>query len=313
MNLDPPTGSKVTFTAWGAVNVNLDPPTGAKVTFTAWGAVNVNLDPPAGAKVTFTAWGAVNVNLASRGSSKVTLTGARWLPRAPPPTLDGQPPPFHLRNHDLHAILACVQVSDQTTATPAVTRDKTTPTPAVTRDQTAPTAAATPDQTPPGATPAALTTDPAQIALAGDLYALVVHLHKNCNSDLFEAVGALELSLTQIKLLHQLEDASRELTLKEGAELVHVSFPAASRMVDDLVRRGFVDRHEDVADRRMKRIHLTEAGRSVIRRLNAARLIGLEGFVGGLSEPERAALAEALSRMLEREEVAACRPEGLER
>ncbi len=32
--------------------------------------------------------------------------------------------------------------------------------------------------------------------LAADLYALVVYLHKNCNADLFEAVGALELSLT---------------------------------------------------------------------------------------------------------------------
>ena len=39
--------------------------------------------------------------------------------------------------------------------------------------------------------------------------------------------------------------AGRELTLKEAAEVVHVSLPAASRMVDDLVRRGFVLRHED--------------------------------------------------------------------
>ena len=44
---------------------------------------------------------------------------------------------------------------------------------------------------------------------AGDLYALVVFLHKNCNSDLFEAMGVLELTMTQIKLLHQLEDATR--------------------------------------------------------------------------------------------------------
>ena len=65
--------------------------------------------------------------------------------------------------------------------------------------------------------------------------------------------GALELSLTQIKLLHHLEEATHELTLKQGAELVHVSLPAASRMVDDLVRRGFVGRHEDLEDRRMKR------------------------------------------------------------
>lgn len=146
--------------------------------------------------------------------------------------------------------------------------------------------------------------------LAGDLYALIVHLHKNCNSDLFEAVGALELTLTQIKLLHHLEDQSpRELTLKEAAELVRVSLPAASRMVDDLVRRGFAQRREDLEDRRMKRVCLTEDGRTVIRRLNAARLSGLEQFTGTLTAPERQSLATALARLLERDDIAACRLE----
>jgi DNA-binding MarR family transcriptional regulator len=152
---------------------------------------------------------------------------------------------------------------------------------------------------------------PRETELASDLYALVVFLHKNCNSDLFEAVGALDLTLTQIKLLHRLEDAERELTLKEMAELVPVSLPAASRTVDDLVRRGFVERHEDVDDRRMKRVRLTDGGRSVIRRLNAARLSGLEQFAQTLTDTERLQLSAALSKLLERAEVAACRPEGL--
>ena len=82
-------------------------------------------------------------------------------------------------------------------------------------------------------TPQALDT-----GLAGDLYALIVFLHKNCNADLFEALGALDLSLTQVKLLHHLEDQPREITLKEAAESVHVSLPAGSRMVDDLVRQA---------------------------------------------------------------------------
>ncbi len=149
--------------------------------------------------------------------------------------------------------------------------------------------------------------------MAGDLYAVVVYLHKHCNADLFEAVGVLELTLTQIKMLHQLEDAARELTLKEGAELVHVSLPAASRMVDELVRRQFVERREDAEDRRMKRISLTDAGRSVIRRLNAARLSGLQQFTQDLTTAERRTLAQALSQLLAREDVAACRPEGLTR
>ena len=158
---------------------------------------------------------------------------------------------------------------------------------------------------------AAATGSPSNIDLAQDLYALVVFLHKNCNSDLFEAVGALELTLTQIKLLHHLEDQERELTLKEAADLVLISLPAASRTVDDLFRRGFVERHEDAEDRRMKRVSLTDAGRAVIRRLNAARLSGLEQFTETLNDAERRKLAGALSKLLQREDVSACRPEGL--
>jgi DNA-binding MarR family transcriptional regulator len=147
--------------------------------------------------------------------------------------------------------------------------------------------------------------------LASDLYAVVVFLHKNCNADLFEAMGALELTMTQIKLLHQLEIAPRELTLKEAAELLPISLPAASRTVDDLVRRGMVRRYEDEEDRRMKRIAPTERGRAVIRKLNAARLNGLEQFTQSLNEDERRALAGALTQLLLRPEVAVCRPEGL--
>jgi DNA-binding MarR family transcriptional regulator len=164
-----------------------------------------------------------------------------------------------------------------------------------------------------GATTAseAATTQTAAATLATDLYALIVFLHKNCNADLFEAVGALELSLSQIKLLHHLEDQPRELSLKQAAELVHVSMPAASRMVDDLVRRGFALRREDEDDRRMKRVCLTEGGRTAIRRLNAARLNGLDQFSKTLTTTERRSLAHALSHLLEHEDIAACRPEPL--
>jgi len=161
------------------------------------------------------------------------------------------------------------------------------------------------------ATSATATDHANDTSLAEDLYALIVFLHKNCNADLFEAVGALELSLSQIKLLHHLEDQPRELSLKEAAEVVHVSMPAASRMVDDLVRRGFAQRREDEDDRRMKRVCLTDGGRTAIRRLNAARLSGLEQFSNDLTSTERGCLAQALQQLLERQDIAACRPEAL--
>jgi DNA-binding MarR family transcriptional regulator len=139
----------------------------------------------------------------------------------------------------------------------------------------------------------------------------VVHLHKGCNADLFAAMGLLELTITHTKLLHQLEIATGELTVKQAAELLPLSLPATSRTVDDLVRRGLVLRHEDTEDRRMKRIQLTAEGSAVIRRVNAARLVGLEQFTESLSEDERRLLSGALSELLRRDDIAACRPEGI--
>jgi DNA-binding MarR family transcriptional regulator len=115
--------------------------------------------------------------------------------------------------------------------------------------------------------------------------------------------------MTQIKVLHYLEQNDRSLTVKEAAEVVSLSLPAASRAIDDLVRRGFAERQEDLADRRMKQVSITDKGRAAIRRLNAARLRGLEEFVETLSSQQRARLSSALGKLLERPDIAACRLE----
>ena len=111
--------------------------------------------------------------------------------------------------------------------------------------------------------------------LAVDIYALIVYLHKQCNNDLFEAVGSLELSLSPDQAAGPSGRLSGDLRSRRPPSSSHVSLPAASRLVDDLVRRGFVERNEDAEDRRMKRVRLTEDGSAVIRRLNAARFRGL--------------------------------------
>jgi len=147
-------------------------------------------------------------------------------------------------------------------------------------------------------------------ALGAELYALVVHLHKSCSADWFEALGALDLTFTQIKLLHHMEAEAAELTVKDLAERIRLSLPAASRTVEDLVQRGFAERREDLDDRRMKRVRMTDAGRAVSRQLNAARLSGLRQFAATLDPAEREAVAAALEKLLARPEITACLPEG---
>ncbi|PZR68096.1 MAG: MarR family transcriptional regulator [Solirubrobacterales bacterium] len=147
--------------------------------------------------------------------------------------------------------------------------------------------------------------------VASDLTAFIVYVTKESGRDFFRAVGELELSITQIKALMLLDRADEELTLKTLAGELSVSLPAASRSVEGLHGKGFVERREDHEDRRMKRVRITATGREVIQSLTEARLAGIEQFVSTLSARERRLLSGAVAALLERREISACRPRGV--
>ncbi|MDQ6749473.1 MAG: MarR family transcriptional regulator [Actinomycetota bacterium] len=147
--------------------------------------------------------------------------------------------------------------------------------------------------------------------LARDLFALLSYLLKASSQDVFSSLGELDLSLTQVKLLHVL-DAEPSVSLKHVGSCVGLSLPAASRAIEALHQRGLVERHEDEHDRRIKRVEVTEAGREVVRRLNQARLAYLEQFAVTLNERERERLVGALAPLLERAPIAACHPDRKE-
>jgi DNA-binding MarR family transcriptional regulator len=146
--------------------------------------------------------------------------------------------------------------------------------------------------------------------LTRDMYALASFLMRSSHVGTFNRIAELELSFTQIKALCTMDLDSSEPSVKGLAEAMKVSLPAMSRAVDGLHERGFVDRYEDPADRRMKRICLTESGRAVSATLNEARLIGMQAFLSSLSEAESDALGKALKLILAaRPQIAALRPE----
>jgi DNA-binding MarR family transcriptional regulator len=93
-------------------------------------------------------------------------------------------------------------------------------------------------------------------------------------------------------------------TLGSLADSMNLSDASASRAVDGLVKRKLVVRAEDPGDRRVRRLSLTEAGRSLSHRVLTARLEGLGRFAASLSSDERAKLDAALELLLERDEIA---------
>jgi DNA-binding MarR family transcriptional regulator len=145
-------------------------------------------------------------------------------------------------------------------------------------------------------------------ALAGDLFAVLGYLLRSTAPDMFRTLGELGLSLTQVKLLHALDDPERELSLKDLAECLSFSLPAASRAIDGLHQRGYVHRREDEHDRRMKRVRMTAAGTRALNRLNRTRLAHLEEFAATMTPAERRRLVAALAPLLARPDIAAARP-----
>jgi len=145
------------------------------------------------------------------------------------------------------------------------------------------------------------------VGLADSVMAFLGFAQKSSGEDFFRMVGELELSLSQLKLLMVLS-RDGEQPLKDLAEHLVLSLPAASRAVDGLHRLDMVVRREDDEDRRQKQIAITETGEAVVASLSAARLAGIETFIATLTTQEQENLARALAPIVSREEVAACIP-----
>ncbi len=128
---------------------------------------------------------------------------------------------------------------------------------------------------------------------------LWAYLNRKSSADLFRMVAELDSSFSQVKMLFLLEDGG-EHSVKEIAQLLGLSLPAASRAVDGLIQRGYVSRRESATDRRSRLVALTGDGRAVVDRVLRARLQTLEAFADDLTPEERDGLYTALLPIVER-------------
>jgi DNA-binding MarR family transcriptional regulator len=106
------------------------------------------------------------------------------------------------------------------------------------------------------------------------------------------------IGLTDLKLLHHLSALPEEPTVKELAEHMGLSMPGASRAADALLRRGWVERREDDHDRRMKRLAITPDGRDLLRRVEDARLAGLEELIDTLPQEDLDRISAAVAPVI---------------
>lgn len=137
--------------------------------------------------------------------------------------------------------------------------------------------------------------------LADELMAFFVRLMHGDQGELFVVIAELDLTMPQMRGMFVLNGSERALALTELAPRMGLSVAAAGRAVDGLVRKGLVSRAEDLDDRRIKRLTVTDEGQAAIVRIAEARREGFRRFAETLGERERAVLAEAFATALGRE------------
>lgn len=101
------------------------------------------------------------------------------------------------------------------------------------------------------------------------------------------------ISHSQISTLHMLYHR-KQLSVGDISNMLSISKPAASQLLDNLVKRGFVERHEDEEDRRVKYHRLTEAGINIMKTGHSSKKDWYQYLMDDLSEPELETVKDAL-------------------
>jgi DNA-binding MarR family transcriptional regulator len=106
----------------------------------------------------------------------------------------------------------------------------------------------------------------------------------------------VSLTMSDNIILRQLQ--RRSMTITEVATELSLTHSAASRMVDRLVRDGWVRRVENPADRRQKVLTLTPEGVGLMEGIESKLTTGIEFLAARLSPDEQEQFRRLIARMV---------------
>lgn len=108
--------------------------------------------------------------------------------------------------------------------------------------------------------------------------------------------GLTEAQLNVLMLL-KYQCSGGELDQSSLGRMLVVNRSNVTGLVDRMEQAGWVRRAPDAADRRVKRVSLTSEGKRVLKTAERAYLRRVDEVVGGLTDPEKAALRALLQKI----------------
>ncbi|MEX0151973.1 MarR family transcriptional regulator [Microbacterium sp. LMI1-1-1.1] len=100
-----------------------------------------------------------------------------------------------------------------------------------------------------------------------------------------------------MRMLDALLAAGDALSVGAIAEAVGVDQPRASRLVQQAVQMGLIEREPDPDDARRTRVRLTPEGERLVSRVRGRRMDAVRSALDSFTDAERAELARLLSKL----------------
>ncbi|MCF8568999.1 MarR family winged helix-turn-helix transcriptional regulator [Gordonia sp. HY002] len=113
-----------------------------------------------------------------------------------------------------------------------------------------------------------------------------------------DSLAALDMPLSHLRMLFTLGRKDEAVSVNTLADAVGLSLAAAGRGADRLVGLELVDRREDPDDRRVKRLSLTDKGRTLLAEQFTQHSDDLADVIATLPEQLRNTLRSTLSDVL---------------
>ena len=139
-----------------------------------------------------------------------------------------------------------------------------------------------------------------------ELAELFTHTARRLRRGSIVHLAPLGLTYAQARVLRLVAVDRRPLRMADLAAQLDVVPRSVTTMVDALEAGGFVARHADPADRRSVLVTLSDHGRHLLDRLEAARRDSAEQVFGGLDPAQRHQLLELLGLLCERGSCGSC-------
>lgn len=116
--------------------------------------------------------------------------------------------------------------------------------------------------------------------------------------------STLGLHHTEARLLTLLGQEGGTATQEALSNLIFVDRSNAGRALKHLEAGGYIERHQDKADKRTNLVHITAKGQTTVVELSKLRREMAQSFFGDLTEGEAGTIVEILQKAITNEDSA---------